>query len=279
MSSHVTLLHRTCYRYDRPVALGPQTIRLRPMQSSRTPIESYALHIRPEGFNLRWERDSCGNDVACIGFLDRLTHFDIEVSLIADMTAYDPLLQTRSSEDQEDSFLDDYSMPPDCGPEVRDFLSNYSIGMSGDMLGDMMAINRGIAKRVSYQRRLEPGVWSAEETLRNGAGSCRDSAWLFVNIARYLGHAARFVSGYLIQSAITADGEEVLTGELHAWAQIFIPERGWLGFDTTSGLLTGEGHIPLAVAARPENAAPVSGLLDRCEATFNVSMKVERLFT
>ncbi|WP_408737369.1 transglutaminase-like domain-containing protein [Acetobacter lambici] len=149
----------------------------------------------------------------------------------------------------------------------------------GDMLGDMMAINRGIARQVSYQRRLEPGVWSPEETLRNGAGSCRDSAWLFVNMARYLGHAARFVSGYLIQSALTADTEEVLTGELHAWAQIFIPERGWLGFDTTSGLLTGEGHIPLAVAARPENAAPVSGLLDRCNATFNVSMKVERLFT
>ena len=279
MSSHVTLLHRTCYRYDRPVAMGTQTIRLRPMQASRTPIESYGLHIRPEGFNLKWERDSCGNDVACVGFLDRLTHFDIEVSLVADMTVYDPLLQSRMAEDQTDMPLGDYGVPPQCGQEIRDFLSHYPVGAGGDMLGDMMAINRGIARHVSYQRRLEPGVWSPEETLRNGAGSCRDSAWLFVNIARYRGHAARFVSGYLIQSATTADAQEVLTGELHAWAQIFIPDRGWLGFDTTSGLLAGEGHIPLAVADKPENAAPVSGLLDRCEATFDVSMTVERLFT
>lgn len=279
MSSHVTLLHRTCYRYDRPVTMGPQTIRLRPMETGRTPIESYGLHIKPEGFNLKWERDSCGNDVACVGFSDRLTHFDIEVSLVADMTVYDPLLQTLSREDREERLLDAYLAQPECGPEVMAFLDQHPVGQQGDVLGDMMAINRAIARHVAYQRRLEPGVWSAEETLRNASGSCRDSAWLFVNMARYRGHAARFVSGYLIQSATTSDGAEVLTGDLHAWTQIFIPERGWMGFDTTSGLLTGEGHIPLAVAARPENAAPVSGLLDWCEATFNVSMQVERLFT
>lgn len=278
MSSQVTLLHRTCYRYDRPVALGTQTIRLRPMEACRTPIEAYGLHIQPEGFNLKWERDSCGNDVACVGFPDRLTHFDIEVSLVADMTTYDPLLQTLAPDDHTDLPQEEHAIPPECGEEVRGFLSRYPVGVGGDVLGHMMAINRGIARTVGYQHRLEPGVWSPEETLHRRAGSCRDSAWLFVNIARHLGHAARFVSGYLIQSVNTADGEEVLTGELHAWAQIFIPQRGWLGFDTTSGLLAGQGHIPLAVAASPENAAPVSGLLDRCEATFNVCMKVERLF-
>ncbi len=279
MSSHVTLLHRTCYRYDRPVAMGLQTIRLRPMQASRTPIESYGLHIRPEGCDLRWERDPCGNDVACVGFADRLTHFDIEVSLVADMTEYDPLLQALADDAHEDTALAEYQGQPECAPEVMEFLAHYPEGAAGDLLGDMMALNRAIAKRVTYQRRLEPGIWTPEETLRNGAGSCRDSAWLLVNMARYRGHAARFVSGYLIQSASTSDGEEVLTGDLHAWAQIFIPERGWMGFDTTSGLLACEGHIPLAVAARPENAAPVSGLLDCCKATFDVSMQVKRLFT
>ncbi|MDE7548588.1 transglutaminase family protein [Acetobacter fabarum] len=279
MSSQVTLLHRTCYRYDRPVTMGTQTIRLRPMETCRTPIESYGMHIRPEGFNLKWERDSCGNDVACVGFWDRLTHFDIEVSLVADMTAYDPLLQTLSPDDRSDMPLEEHSAPSECGEEVRKFLSLYPAGIGGDTLGDMMAMNRCIARTLDYQRRLEPGVWSPEETLRRRVGSCRDSAWLLVNIARHLGHAARFVSGYLIQSAGMADGAEVLSGELHAWAQIFIPQRGWLGFDTTSGLLAGQGHIPLAVAARPEDTAPVSGLLDRCEATFNVCMKVERLFT
>lgn len=276
MSSHVTLLHRTCYRYDRPVAMGLQTIRLRPMQASRTPIESYGLHIRPEGSNLRWERDFCGNDVACVGFTDRLTHFDIEVSLVADMTVYDPLLP---SFEHESAVFTGYLGQPACGANVTDFLAQHPEGAAEDLLADMMALNRAIAKRITYQRRLEPGIWSPEETLRNGSGSCRDSAWLFVNLARHRGHAARFVSGYLIQSAATSEGAEVLTGDLHAWAQIFIPERGWVGFDTTSGLLAREGHIPLAVAAMPEHAAPVSGMLDCCEATFDVSMQVERLFT
>ncbi|MFT8550349.1 MAG: transglutaminase family protein [Acetobacter okinawensis] len=279
MSSHVTLLHRTCYRYDRPVSMGPQTIRLRPMQASRTPIESYGLHISPKGSQLRWERDSCGNDVACVGFSDRLTHFDIEVSLVADMTVYDPLLQTSSDDACEDLPLAHYLNQADCAPEVMDFLADCPKSAGEDALEDMMALNEAIASRVAYQRRLEPGIWSPEQTLRNGSGSCRDSAWLFVNMARCRGYAARFVSGYLIQSAPTAEGAELLTGDLHAWTQIFIPERGWMGFDTTSGLLACEGHIPLAVAAMPENAAPVSGLLDRCEATFDVSMQVERLFT
>lgn len=279
MSSYVTLLHRTCYRYDRPVTMGPQTIRLRPMAGSRTPIESYDLHIKPEGFNLTWERDCCGNDVACVGFPSRLTHFDIEVSLVADMTAYDPLRQPLLIEEQDGVLLDDYLACPPLGPEIEEFLASHPICTTDDALKNMLALNGAIAKTISYQRRMEPGVWSPEETLRNSAGSCRDSAWLLVNLARKLGYAARFVSGYLIQNATTSNGEDVLTGDLHAWTQIFIPERGWLGFDTTSGRLTGEGHIPLAVAANPESAAPVSGLLDRCEATFNVSMQVERLFT
>ena len=279
MSSHVTLLHRTRYRYDRPVSMGPQTIRLRPMQTSRTPIESYGLHISPEGSHLHWERDSCGNDVACVGFSNRLTHFDIEVSLVADMTVYDPLLQTGSADTCENTPLAQYLSQPDCTPEVMDFLATYPKCTGGDALEDMMVLNRAIASRVAYQRRLEPGIWSPEQTLRNGSGSCRDSAGLFVNMARCRGYAARFVSGYLIQSAPTSEGAEVLMGDLHAWTQIFIPERGWVGFDTTSGLLACEGHIPLAVAVMPENAAPVSGLLDCCEATFDVSMQVERLFT
>ncbi|NSL92889.1 transglutaminase family protein [Acetobacter syzygii] len=279
MSSHVTLLHKTCYRYDRPVTMGPQTIRLRPIEGGRTPIESYGLQINPTGFHLKWERDLYGNNVACVGFLNQLTHFDIEVSLVADIAFYDPLLQTIQMAGQEDICLDFFAIPACCGQEVKDFLAKYVIKDDGNCLGHLMALNRSIAKQIRYQRRLEPGVWSPEETLRNGAGSCRDSAWLLVNLARYMGHAARFVSGYLIQNAITADGTEVLTADLHAWAQIFIPERGWLGFDTTSGLLTAGSHIPLAVAVKPENAAPVSGLLDCCEATFDVSMHVERLFT
>ena len=148
----------------------------------------------------------------------------------------------------------------------------------------LVGLNQKLQKDIGYTIRLEPGVQTPEETLIKRTGSCRDSGWLLVQLLRSLGFAARFVSGYLIQ--LTADqksldgpsGTEVDFTDLHAWCEVFLPGAGWIGFDPTSGLLAGEGHIPLSCTPEPSTAAPVTGAVDECKSTLDHEMSVRRVY-
>jgi transglutaminase-like putative cysteine protease len=145
----------------------------------------------------------------------------------------------------------------------------------------LVELNRRLARDVAYVRRMEPGVQPPDETLRMALGSCRDSAWLLVQILRRLGIAARFVSGYLVQlaseSAAAGDGPEADMADLHAWAEAFIPGAGGIGLDPTSGLLAGEGHLPLAGAATPDSVAPVIGSHEPTDTSLEHTITVKRL--
>lgn len=275
MSSHVMLTHRTCYRYDRPVSMGPQTIRLRPTLHSRTPVLSYNLHVQPTECLVKWTQDALGNQIACVECADQVTHFDIEVALMLDLTPYDPLADAATC---LELLGEEEAVTSQCMSEnMRSLIRVRQVTIAQDPLDKIKALNQVVAQRIQYQRRMEPGVWTAEETLQRASGSCRDSAWLLVSAARQLGFSARFVSGYLIQEECKEGKLTTLNGDLHAWAQVLIPQKGWIGFDTTSGFLAGAGHIPLAVANTPQDAAPVSGVLDCCKAVFDVFMQVQHL--
>lgn len=299
MSSYVRLHHHTRYRYDRPVMLGPQTIRLRPVTAALSAVSAYALRVAPPYSAQTWHHDGYGNMVAQVVFDQQVTFFDITVELQADLTPRNPLNFVVQDEAQHwmhrptqelqfiqpfyglaerEQELKPYFAPVQTGPLVQNFLQGWTAQAPTETVAMLMALNRALASRIRYQVRLVPGVWGAEETLERETGSCRDSAWLLVALLRELGFAARFVSGYLIQSCMNGEGVEVLTCDLHAWAEAYLPGAGWIGFDTTSGLLTAQAHVGLAATVMPEEAAPVSGLLDACHAEMDVTMQAQRLF-
>ncbi|WP_419730119.1 DUF2126 domain-containing protein [Lichenicola sp.] len=292
MTLHVALTHRTAYRYDRPIVLGPQTIRLRPAPHSRTPVLSYALTIEPPDHFINWQQDPQGNFLARVVFPERVTQFSVIVDLVADMATINPFDFFLEPEAEEWPFAYDPVLDTELAPfrqaEAPGPLLNALLaGIPRDTTRTvpmLVGLNAMLRDRVDYIVRLEAGVWTPEQTLAEGRGSCRDSAWLFVQVARHLGLAARFVSGYLIQlkpdpdtQGDGAQGASADFTDLHAWAEVYLPGAGWIGFDVTSGLLTGEGHIPLAASPEPGSAAPISGLVERNEGSFDFAMSVTRI--
>jgi len=294
MTIRVALEHRTSYRYDRLVTLSPHEIRLRPAPHCRTPILGYSLRVLPAQHFVNWQQDPYGNFVARVVFPDRTNHLEVTVDLTADLSIVNPF----------DFFIEPYAetfpfrYAPEQARELAPFLEVASPGErvaawierfraavpAGTPTVNMLVeLNRRLKEDVAYLVRMEPGVQAPEETLEKASGSCRDSGWLLVEILRHLGIAARFASGYLIQ--LVADvkpldgpaGTDRDFTDLHAWAEAYVPGAGWIGLDPTSGLLAGEGHIPLACTALPGSAAPITGMADVANVTFDFAMSVTRI--
>ena len=293
MAIRVAIRHKTVYNYDRLISLSPHIFRLRPAAHSRTTIEAYSFKLKPENHFINWQQDPFGNYQARVVFPEKTSSMEIDVEVIASLKVINPF----------DFFVEDYAekfpfaYPPvlakelapylehiDEGPLLKQWVERHIDRNTKTAINDFLVnINQQLNNDIAYNIRLEPGVQTPDQTITKALGSCRDSAWLLVNILRHAGLAARFVSGYLVQ--LTTD-EKSLDGpsgpekdftDLHAWTEVYVPGAGWIGLDPTSGLFAGEGHIPLACTADYASAAPVVGAAEKSEVQFSFENNVTRI--
>ena len=291
MSIQAALRHVTRYRYDRRIALGAQTIRLRPAPHCRAKVLAYSLTVEPEAHFLNWQQDPQSNWLARVVVPEKTDHFTVRVDLTVEMNVINPFDFFLEPEAEHYPFayapelkaeLEPYLRPTQVGPAFEQYLAKLSREKK-QTTSFLFDLNAQLARDIGYLIRMEPGIQTPDQTLEKKSGSCRDSAWLLVQLLRRLGIAARFASGYLIQLKPDVKSLDGPSGaaedftDLHAWCEAYLPGAGWVGVDPTSGLFAGEGHIPLACAANPTQAAPISGAVEKSEVLFDFDMGVARM--
>ena len=259
------IVHRTYYNYSSEVMLGPHELLLRPREDHELRIESFNLKISPEA-KLLWHRDVEGNSVARATFDQPTSQLLIDSEAIIQqynespldfMVADYALSYPFTYLPEESSLLLPYIIlqDPEVETTVKNWISNF---WQADEAIQTYTLLQRVAEQIfnsmQYRVREEPGVQSAQYTLSSNNGSCRDFAQLFIETARCLGLASRFVSGYLY-APLMSD----MVGATHAWAEVYLPGAGWKGFDPTIGKIAGSDHIAVAVSSQAESVPPIGG--------------------
>ncbi len=259
------ILHRTYYNFSGAVSLGPHTFLLRPREDHDLRIESSSLTITPPA-TLRWHRDVEGNSVAIATFDSPTQQLLVESKAIIQQYNEEPLeflvedyaihYPFRYPTDDKILLSPYMTLPKDkTQQQLAEWIAHF--WKPGEAIQTYTLLQRVatyIYQTLSYRIREEPGVQTIAETLSFGTGSCRDFAALFMQTARCLGLASRFVSGYLYALPSTTN-----FGATHAWAEVYLPGAGWKGFDPTLGKIAGTDHIAVAVARLPESVPPIAG--------------------
>lgn len=255
--------HQTEYIFPVTVTLKPHRLLLRPREGHDVRIESSKLEISP-AYTIKWQRDLFDNSLAVVTFTESANRLIITSDVIIQHythAPYDFVLEPHAMNypfmylQNEQIDLATFRQPIYTAeiPIIKEWLQRSEL-IGDDTFSMLVNLNKTIKQQFSYRIREEAGVQSPAQTLADGSGSCRDYATLFIEACRCLGLASRFVSGYL-----HAPATEAGNATTHAWAEVYLPGTGWKGFDPTTGVVTADQHIAVAVARDPESVPPVAG--------------------
>jgi len=259
MMQRKKIIHRTYYLFSEIVTLGRHSLRLYPREGRDCRVESFSVSVNPF-IQLRWYKDVEDNSVAVADFSIETQALSIETECIiqqyndnpfdflleSDALNY-PLIGLFQYSTTDSNVLAPYRILPPIETQVQLIPWIGQFWQQGEMIQSytlLERLNKVIYTSFAYAVRDEPGVQSTVKTLSIQRGCCRDFSLLFMEVARCLGFAARFVSGYL-QSP--PNGQDF--GSTHAWVEVYLPGAGWKGFDPTAGLLAGEDNIAIAVVS------------------------------
>jgi len=257
------LLHETRYAYSHPVTFTPHRLVLRPREGHDAQLEKMNLETSPES-TIRWHRDILDNSIATAEFSGSASELTIRSEFIIDLpptvigeqpplyVTYPP--RVAGIDELATVPYRQFTYPPEVG-RLRCWVDSNGLapatGVQRPVFDDLTGL---IHRTIRYNRREERGVQSPVTTLDLASGSCRDMAVLVIETARVMGFPARFVSGYL-----ESDNSRVGRGSTHAWAEIYLPDLGWTGYDPSIGRRVGPGHVAVGVSHHPRGVMPVTG--------------------
>ncbi len=270
------ITHRTRYHYSQPVFLEPYTVRLRPRSDASQNLRSYRIDVTPDPSGLTHCLGLYGNNTETIWFSGLHDNLLIEVHTVVethrgnpfDFFVTDPAALTVPLEYQPQlaRVLGHYRERQGDHPILAAFAQETMLAAKHETIPFLTMLAEAIYQRLEYVLREQGDPWTPEETLTQGLGSCRDSAMLFIDICRSVGIAARFVSGYCI-------GDAAAGGDMHAWAEVYLPGTGWRGFDPSRGLLVNDDYVAVAAGQLSQDAAPTLGSF-RGDATSSMDAEI-----
>ena len=260
----LTIHHVTSYRFAEPVRFGLQQLRKTPKTTASQTVLAWRTEVTGGRKELSFE-DHHNNLTELISFDDATDRLDLQSAGEVDVTDTHGIVGAHRGPAPLWLYRRVTSRTA-AREHVRALLSQVP---PCNMLDRLHRLCGAIRDAVSYETGVSEPTWSAEETLAAGRGVCQDHAHVFIACARHLDLPARYVSGYLL-----IDGQTDQTA-MHAWAEAYIEELGWVGFDVSNVISPDARYVRVATGLDYSDASPVTGSrIGGASETLGVEIKV-----
>ncbi len=267
----LSILHRTVYRYARPVERSVHLFRLTPMHDRLQTLHESSIHLSVDGKTREYD-DVFGNRVRKVALDASFSELVVEARSELTLLDTEPWslrpLHSRNTiplvwMPWQRQVLQPFLLPPELPESELEELAQYAMSFvernDYDLVDTLFDLNQTIYREYKYQQGTTSLSTTPFEVYVKRRGVCQDFANLFICMCRLLNVPARYVCGYLYTGPSSPHAVQAQAS--HAWVQVYLPELGWKGFDPTSGVVTRTDHVRVAVGRSYVDATPTSGTI------------------